>query len=170
MVKNEKFTYFYASTNPFSQWYVRAPFFKYGIRFKTAENWMMWRKGMLFGADAALLADIIAADASDAKKIGRKIPNFNEDVWRVAAKPLVAEGNYAKFSQNPRELAILLATEGTTLVEASKHDCIWGIGLEASDPRAWKRETWLGTNWLGEVLTDMCDTFVKVRIAMENFR
>jgi ribA/ribD-fused uncharacterized protein len=125
---------------------------------------MMWRKGVLFGASQSLLDDIISSSPSDAKKLGKKVPNFNQAIWDVAAKPLVAEGNYAKFSQNPQALTALLATHGTILVEASPNDRIWGIGLAADDPRAWNRDTWLGLNWLGEVLTDVCNTFTKVRL------
>jgi ribA/ribD-fused uncharacterized protein len=160
----EQFTFFYHSSSVFSQWYEKAPFSKYGIRFKTAENFMMWRKGQLFGAPPALLDKIINADSRNAKAIGRnEITHFNEAIWDVAAVPCVTEGNIAKFSQNREALAILLATEGTTLVEASPSDRIWGIGLSARDPRAQQRETWLGLNKLGDVLTDIRDTFLRVR-------
>jgi ribA/ribD-fused uncharacterized protein len=159
----EHFTFFHRSSSLFSQWNTDTPFFKYGIRFKTAENFMMYRKGMLFGAEQTLLDDILNSDARDAKALGKKIPNFNQAIWDVAAKPLVAEGSYAKFSQNPQALITLLATDGTTLVEASPSDRIWGIGLSAHDHRARDRKTWLGLNWLGEVLTDVRDTFLKVR-------
>ena len=160
----EKFTFFYRSNNVFSQWYEGAPFTKFGITFKTAENFMMWRKGLLFGAPQLVLDKIIQASPRDAKRMGRNlIQFFNEGIWDVAARPLVAEGNYAKFSQNREALAALLRTEGTTLVEASPTDRVWGIGLTADDPRAQQRETWLGTNWLGEVLTEMRKTFLLVR-------
>jgi ribA/ribD-fused uncharacterized protein len=160
----EKFTFFYHTSSPFSQWYEGAPFSKYGILFKTAENFMMWRKGMLFGASQKVLDKIIQASAREAKQIGREeIENFNAAIWNVAARPLVAEGNYAKFSQNPDALAALLRTEGTTLVEASPTDRIWGIGLKEDDPRAQSRKTWLGWNWLGEVETDVRDTFLRVK-------
>lgn len=66
-----------------------------------------------------------------------------------------------KFTQNPKALNLLLRTAGTTLVEASPFDQVWGIGLAADDPRALSRRTWRGTNWLGEVLTDIRDTLLR---------
>lgn len=160
---SEKFTFFAKSSSVFSQWYPGAPFVKFGIRFKTAENFMMWRKGMLFGASQVLLDAILQADARDAKKLGRAVPNFNQAIWDASARVFVAEGNYAKFSQNPHALAALLQTDGTTLVEAATWDRIWGIGLDAADSRAWNRKTWLGLNWLGEVEVEVRETFLKVR-------
>lgn len=43
------------------------------------------------------------------------------------------------------------------IVEAAPNDKIWGIGLEASDSRAWNRATWDGTNLLGRVLMRVRD-------------
>ena len=60
---------------------------------------------------------------------------------------------FTQFTQNEHLLTQLLATEGTTLVEASPRDRIWGIGLGAQNPLAQNRETWRGTNYLGEILT-----------------
>lgn len=47
------------------------------------------------------------------------------------------------------------ATEGTTLVEASPFDRIWGIGLAATNPKANNRKTWRGRNLLGQILTQV---------------
>lgn len=65
--------------------------------------------------------------------------------------------NKAKFLQNDDILRELLKTVGTTIVEASPDDNIWGIGLSAEDPMAQNRSIWKGTNWLGEVLTSLRD-------------
>lgn len=61
-----------------------------------------------------------------------------------------------KFSQNPHLLEKLFATKGTTLVEASPRDCLWGIGLEAKNPKAQDRRNWRGKNLLGNILTEVC--------------
>lgn len=115
----ERFTFFWQADSPFSQWHTGAPFEKHGLRFATAESWTMWRKAQLFGAPQAPLDAILAAPADEARRLGRQVPGFLEPVWQVAARPLVAEGNYAKFTQNPAALRALLDTEGTTLVKAS---------------------------------------------------
>ncbi len=156
---SEKFTFFAESKSPFSQWFEGAPFKRYGITFPTAEHFMMVKKAQLFCNDHYLLGEILAAKhPRDAKALGRKVPNFREEIWNGCAKAIVAEANYAKFTQHPDLLYTLLDTHGTTLVEAAPWDKIWGIGLSATDPRAQSRDTWLGTNWLGEVLTDVRDT------------
>jgi ribA/ribD-fused uncharacterized protein len=64
-------------------------------------------------------------------------------------------GNLAKFSQNPRLRAALLATGDTVLAEASPYDRVWGIGLGAEHPDARNPARWRGTNWLSEVLTKL---------------
>ena len=81
------------------------------------------------------------------------VAGFNKEQWEQVARDVVYKGCYAKFTQNQDLKQALLATAGTTLVEASPEDRIWGIGLRKTDPRALNRATWRGTNWLGEILT-----------------
>jgi ribA/ribD-fused uncharacterized protein len=71
----------------------------------------------------------------------------------------VRAGNHAKLTQNAELLEQLrgCAIAGTTLVEASPYDKIWGIGLAATDPRAQNPAQWRGQNLFGKILTELRD-------------
>ena len=152
--QSERFLFFYRDASPFSQWYP-ASFELEGQQFTSAEQYMMYGKAQLFG-DRNIAARILQADhPRQQKALGRQIQRFDDELWNREAKNIVYRGNHAKFTQNPELLLVLLATAGQTLVEASPTDRIWGIGLSEDDPRIHQRATWRGTNWLGEVLTQL---------------
>ena len=146
----EQFTFFW--NGPFSQWHPSV-FELSGRTFTCAEQWMMFSKALLFD-DGDIIDKIMETDdPRKQKSLGRIVKNFNSDHWNAVARDIVICGNMAKFTQNDDLKEILIQTKGTTLVEASPYDKIWGIGLKENDPRALNRETWQGTNWLGEALT-----------------
>jgi ribA/ribD-fused uncharacterized protein len=148
----EKFTFFWRTESPFSQWHP-SRFEVDGMVFNCAEQYMMYGKAKLFGDDE-IAREILRSNSSiEQKKLGRKVKNFDQAKWEAECKRIVYDGNYAKFTQNKDLLEKLLQTAGTTLVEASPVDTIWGIGLAEEDPRSLNRMTWQGKNWLGEVLT-----------------
>lgn len=148
----EKFTFFWKG--PYSNWHLRS-FEVDRIVYSCGEQWMMAEKARLFGDKAAERKIMASANPKEQKALGREVTPFDEDVWNANARAIVKRGRIAQFSQHPDMLEALLATEGTTLVEASPYDQIWGIGLRQTDPRALSRSTWRGTNWLGEVLTEV---------------
>ncbi|HEY5922382.1 MAG TPA: NADAR family protein [Kofleriaceae bacterium] len=151
-----EFTFFFTEASPFSQWH-RCRFVVDGTAFNCAEQFMMHGKAVLFG-DAEMADEILAADHPRTQKaLGRKVKGFDAGVWERDRMRIVKDGNRAKFTQNPALLAQLLATKGTTMVEASPFDKIWGIGLGASDPRAKDPKQWKGRNLLGYVLTELRD-------------
>lgn len=154
----EKFTFFWGGE--FSQWY--PSFFTIdGIEYNCAEQYMMAKKAMLFKDDETLKKIMNTTSPRDQKIYGREVKNFNVDVWNANCKQFVKEGSFAKFTQNEDLKKVLFASAGTTLVEASPKDKIWGIGLHESDPRVQDRKTWEGTNWLGEILTEVRDQLMK---------
>lgn len=124
---------------------------------------MMWAKAMLFGDIEVANKILKAKEPSVQKSLGRQVKNFDQKKWEEHCERIVYEGNHAKFSQNPNLLKRLIKTGETTLVEASPYDRIWGIGLAEHDPRARYRETWLGKNLLGQILTDLREDLVRGR-------
>jgi ribA/ribD-fused uncharacterized protein len=154
----EQFTFFWSG--PFSNWHP-SPFEIEDIWYNCSEQYMMAEKARLFG-DSETLGKIMASpDPSDQKRYGREVQGFVKEKWDAVAKGVVYRGCRAKFTQNPDLKAILLATAGTTLVEASPEDRIWGIGLRKTDSRSKDRSKWLGTNWLGETLTKIREDILK---------
>ena len=144
--------FFFFWDGPFGQWY-ESDFVIDGITYNTAEQYMMASKALMFEDQAMLEAIMETSCPSVQKSLGRKVAGFVQERWNAQAREIVYRGNYAKFTQCRYLLNLLLRTDGLTLVEASPYDRIWGIGLLESDPRALKRETWRGLNWLGETLT-----------------
>jgi ribA/ribD-fused uncharacterized protein len=154
---NEKFTFFWHG--PFSQWYM-SDFVVNGIKYNCAEQYMMCGKARLF-EDWNSFGQILQLTSPKQMKIlGRGIRGFDKSHWEIYAKEIVYDGNKAKFEQNRSLHDQLMATEGSTLVEASPYDSIWGIGLSEKDPRALNRAEWLGTNWLGEILTKLREDLI----------
>ena len=153
----EKFTFFW--NGPFSQW-ERSEFEIDGVTYNCSEQYMMACKAKLFNDEDTLSSIMEAEHPRDQKKLGRQVQGFNAEQWDNRARDIVYDGNYAKFTQNPELLERLMATKGTTLVEASPDDCIWGIGMAEGDEGIMDRDNWRGTNWLGEVLTGLREDLI----------
>lgn len=163
----EKFTFFWQTASPFSQFhpakFTAKPLFitisddEEGYTFLHCEQWMMFNKAKLFKDEKSAAMIMEATEPIKCKTIGRKVKNFEEKIWKQENERIVLEGNRQKFTQNPSLLEKLLETEGTTLVEASPVDRLYGIGLAANNPKALNRSTWRGQNVLGRLLTELRD-------------
>ncbi|MEZ0609613.1 NADAR family protein [Fibrella sp. WM1] len=140
----------------FSQWW-ESPFEVEGIRYATAEHWMMAQKAALFNDTEAFQRVIAAKSPGEAKQIGRQVRGFDDMVWNDRRYEVVVQGNKHKFSQHEALKTFLINTNDRVLVEASPVDLIWGIGLAASDERAANPSQWNGLNLLGFALMDVRD-------------
>jgi len=158
----ERFSYFWQTKSPFSQWHpsiFNAPGYMWDNEFATqlikngypevrqfssAEQYMMYAKAMLFIDLETANAIMQTSDPRKIKELGRQVKNFEENTWYVFRWRFVFQGNKYKFTQNSDLKDDLLATTGTTLVEAAPNDKIWGIGLTEDNPKALQRSTWEG--------------------------
>ncbi|MER7926586.1 NADAR family protein [Streptomyces sp. NPDC096057] len=134
-----------------SQWWP-SPFTVDGVTYATAEHWMMAGKARLFGDGDALARVLAAGHPSQAKRAGRLVRGFDEEVWARERFGIVVEGSVRKFSADAELRGFLLGTGKRVLVEASPVDRVWGIGLAADDAAAGDPERWRGPNLLGFAL------------------
>jgi len=91
------------------------------------------------------------------KALGRKIKNYNDDIWSAKRFNIVGVGVREKFSQNQDLKEIILNTANTKFVEASKYDKVWGNGLSEQDSKRIPEEKWPGMNLLGKLLDTIRD-------------
>jgi ribA/ribD-fused uncharacterized protein len=141
------------SASCLSQWWP-STFTVDGVRYATAEHWMMAAKARLFGDEKAERAALEAANPALAKKAGRSVRGFDETVWVRERRGIVVAGNVHKFGQDTALREFLLSTGDRVLVEASPLDRIWGIGLASDDERAQDPARWRGLNLLGFALME----------------
>ena len=139
-----------------SNWYPIL-FIDNNIEFEHTEQYMMYMKALLFEKTNIDLHKLILNTKSPAKcrSYGKKIKNFDENIWNKNKKEIVTKGCYLKFSQNEELKRYLISTGTKILVEASPYDKIWGIGLNKKNAMKTPQDKWLGTNYLGECLMEV---------------
>ena len=139
-----------------SQWY-ESKFEVNGIKYHTAEHYMMAEKALLFEDKQIYEQIITSAKSGKVKELGRKVRNFNQGIWEENRFEIVVRGNFYKFRQNKELSRFLKNTNDRVLVEASPVDSIWGIGLAQNDENAKIPYFWNGLNLLGYALMETRD-------------
>jgi len=93
-------------------------------------------------------------EPSKAKKLGRQVQGFSQDVWDAVVCSVAFEVVFQKFLKTPKLQPILLATGDSILAEATRNDIVWGIGLDRGDPLCRTQVLWKGSNVLGWALME----------------
>lgn len=161
MRQTDRYVFFFSKYDVFSNWYP-CRFQIQGVQFNCVEQAMMYGKARLFGDQATAEKILATSDPKEHKALGRQVRPYDDQVWKKTCRFIVYQAVSAKFQQNPELLAKLLATGGRQLVEASPYDRIWGVGLVQTDPRIEDPRQWKGSNWLGEVLTQLRSDLAQV--------
>ena len=157
----EKMTLFYEAEDEFSNWFMRDFVDGNNMHFNCSEQGMMYYKAMRFGDEEVARKVMAAKHPREHKALGWEIKNFKSEVWDAVSRHVVYRVCFYKFRDDPQMLAKLLSTRGTTLVEASDIDKLWGVGLSKSNPLIYDRKNWKGKNWLGQVLTQLREDLIQ---------
>lgn len=131
-----------------SNWYL-SEFSVDGIIFSSMEQYMMYKKAVLFD-DTDMASKILNTDDVDIiKEFGRKVSNYNDTVWNGMRQVIIYKGLLEKFRQNEDLRKALLDTGDNVLAECAVKDTIWGIGLSMTDNSRHDINAWNGQNLLG---------------------
>ena len=141
--------------------FAKAKFIALDKQFYTSEQYFMYMKAMTFNDKETAELILKAKDPKVAKKLGRRVKNYNDEVWNEKRYGFMYDAIKLKFDNNPELKKELLSYPNLTFVEASPYDTIWGIGMLEDDPNADDESMWKGTNLLGKALTQLRDEYMK---------
>lgn len=134
-----------------SNWYLSS-FTIDGVKFSSAEQYMMYQKAICFH-DTSIAAEIMKTnDVATIKSLGRAVSNYDDNIWGRTREKVVFDALMAKFSQDDNLKKTLLDTGDSILAECAVKDMIWGIGLSMKDPDRFSPDKWRGKNLLGYTL------------------
>jgi len=122
---------------------------------------MMYHKAKLFNDTKSAKEILNTNNPRIIKDIGRRVKNFDEDIWNEHKEKIVQQGNYLKFTQNKYLYNILIDTKDCYLVEASPYDKIWGIGLAPNNDKVLDKKNRKGLNLLGKCIMRARDDILK---------
>lgn len=124
--------------------------------FTSTEQAFMYRKAILF-KDYEIAGKILKTDNPlFCKQLGRRVKNYDDEVWKSVRYETFYELNYLKYTQNPILKKKLLNKEfdNKTFVEASPYDKVWGIGYDKNEAPSIETDKW-GQNLLGKIVTEI---------------
>ena len=81
---------------------------------------------------------------SEQKRLGRKVTNFQYDVWMRRVRKVLSRGLKAKFRQNQECSHFLKETRGKSIIEDD--DKIYGVGINLFDSAVWDPNNHWGSN------------------------
>ena len=123
------------------------------FQFMHVEQYMHACKALIFHDISTLDQILSTSNPKLTKELGRKVANFNDNVWAANAKNIVTRGCCLKFNQNQKMWQQMKeAGADKHFVECSPKDKRWGIGLDINNPKCLDPSKWQGENWLGQCL------------------
>jgi len=149
----------------FSNFYSRAPPYEFTlpdfarragfaevVTCEFSEKAVMLCKAALMGDKASFREIAKAPDPKTAKALGRGVYPWDQEKWEEHLEEVAFEVVRQKFAACGRLREVLLSTGNAILAEATRNDCIWGIGINLGDDGVNDPSRWRGRNVLGYAL------------------
>jgi len=96
----------------------------------------MHRKATTMGDEASAALILEERDPARVKALGRRVDNFDPLRWKKYAPQWGEDAVWRKFRGDATLAAVLLGTGERPLIEASRDDAVWGVGMNVAECRA----------------------------------
>lgn len=122
------------------------------VRCTFSEKSIMLVKAAMMGDRDSFKKIAKATTPAAAKKLGRLVRGFDDELWSRVVCTVALEVVHQKFSKTSSIREVLLGTGHKLLAEATRNDRNWGIGIDLGDERVQTPARWQGANILGWAL------------------
>lgn len=122
--------------------------------YTSLKQYIVVNKARLFNDNTIEEQAFKTNDIQELISLGRKLKDFDSNIWDEIKYDVVLNGLYLKFTQNKNEMKYLLDTADKLIVAQVPNDYIWGAKLNG--------DKWTGKNLLGRALMDVRDEIRKV--------
>ena len=150
-------TAFFTGASPLLNHY-RSPFQVSKETYNCVEQFLMFKKALLFKDNETARKVIDTSSLKDQKHLGYTIKGLYKDLWESKQDAIMKTALKAKFEQCDTCKTFLKNTKPNRLAEASPSDRYWDIGLGLRDQNVWDTKLWKGQNKLGEMLMEICQS------------
>lgn len=155
----DDYVFFYKACSPLSNFYKTLIVWpsaetRENVVLHSSEQIFMAEKAWMFSDKETYEKILKCKDPAGCKRLGRKVANYSNAVWRAHRYHVMCEALRAKFRQTIDMIEYIRRKDfrGKCFVEASPSDIVWGIGLGIHDDAILNKANWKGSNLLGKAL------------------
>jgi ribA/ribD-fused uncharacterized protein len=129
------------------------------VKYPSVEHYFQVQKAKEFG-DKEMEQKMMETPSTKAiKALGKKVKNFQKEIWDAKKQEIMMRGVRAKFVQHPELQKQLLETGDREIGDADARDAFWGIGTSENTEKSKDASKWKGQNKLGKILMALRDDF-----------
>ena len=141
----------------FSNFNPKTPFTYEGVNYRCVEQYYQASKASHFKDHDTWKKVMAARSPKQMKELGNSVVGYDYEKWENECLLVMKRGVREKMLQNPEAKKLLLLTKSAQIVEASRFDGYWSIGVDIEDHGVWNTNNWVGDNHMGKILMEVRD-------------
>ena len=128
-----------------------------GVKYTSVDQYLMYQKALTFNDEEAAKRIIAVNDPAVVRDFGRKVRNYDDEIWKGKRQLILNDAIQMKFSQNAGLQEMLVNTGDALLAECNPHEATYGIGVSIFTKGIDNKENWDGANLTGHTLMNYRD-------------